>query len=59
MIDSSQWRKDATYRTQARNEVEAQRAALALPRTTRTGIKMANAAQKRLCDAVLVTEAFL
>jgi hypothetical protein len=49
MIDSSQWRNSEAYRTQARNEVESQRAALMLPRTAPTGPKMASASQKRLC----------
>jgi len=49
MIDSSQWRNSEAYRTQARNEVEAQRAAKILPRTAPTGPKMASASQKRLC----------
>ena len=49
MIDSSKWRSSEAYRTQARNEVEAQRAALMLPRTARTGPQMASASQKRLC----------
>lgn len=48
MIDSSQWRKDAAYRTQARNEVEAQRAELMLPRTARTGPQMVSAAMIRI-----------
>ena len=50
MIDSSQWRKDKTYRDRARNEVDAQRAALALPRTARTGPQMVSAAMIRIAD---------
>ena len=48
MIDSSQWRSSEAYRTQARNEVEAQRAALMLPRTARTGPQMVSAAMIRI-----------
>ena len=50
MIDSSQWRSSQAYRTQARNEVEPQRAALMLPRTTRTGPQMVSAAMIRISD---------
>jgi hypothetical protein len=48
MIDSSQWRNSGAYRTQARAEVDAQRAALMLPRTARTGPQMASAAMIRI-----------
>jgi len=50
MIDSSQWRSSQTYRNQARNEVDAQRAALMMPRTTRTGPQMVSAAMIRISD---------
>ena len=48
MIDSSQWRNSEAYRTKARNEVEAQRAALMLPRAARTGPQMVSAAMIRI-----------
>jgi hypothetical protein len=48
MIDSSKWRSSEAYRTQARNEVDAQRAALMLPRTARTGPQMVSAAMIRI-----------